>query len=128
MWAWTRRRARAAAVWAAFRAVPLELEEKPIKGAAPRHARLLQTSSGVRAARSRHRLAMRVLVQGRERTASRRGGDSTVADRLARELESFGHDVVIASRPPEGGLGGFDVVHAINLDRSVLTETEILAT
>src|SRR3989442_9658866 len=68
------------------RAVPLELEEKPIKGAAPRHARLLQTSPGVRAARSRHRLAMRVLLQGRERTASRRGGDSTVADRLAREL------------------------------------------
>ncbi|HMC09318.1 MAG TPA: glycosyltransferase [Actinomycetota bacterium] len=70
---------------------------------------------------------MRVLLQGRDRSASRRGGDSTVADRLARELESLGHDVVIASRPPDGGLGRFDVVHAINLDRSVLTETETLA-
>src|SRR5436305_2090188 len=33
----------------------------------------------------------------------------------------------LAPPAPDRGLGGFDVVHAINLDRSVLTETETLA-
>jgi len=73
------------------------------------------------------RTKVRILLQGRESAGERRGGDSTVAARLAREMRSRGHEVVIAARPPEAGLRGFDVVHAINLDRSVLSVTETLA-
>jgi glycosyltransferase involved in cell wall biosynthesis len=67
-----------------------------------------------------------VLLQGRSATGERRGGDSTLAAQVAGQLAALGHDVVVATAPPED-LRGFDVVHAVNLDRSVLGETEALA-
>lgn len=70
---------------------------------------------------------MKVLLQSRATTGERRGGDATVADHLARELGELGHDVVVATVPPAQGVGGFDVVHAMNIDRSVLSETETFA-
>lgn len=70
---------------------------------------------------------MRVLIQGRTTTGERRGGDATLAEQVAAELEGLGHEVAVAAAPPAYGLGGFDAVHAINLDRSVLAETEAMA-
>lgn len=70
---------------------------------------------------------MRVLLQGRATVGERRGGDATLASQVAAELEALGHEVTVATAPPPEGMAGFDVVHAINLDRSVLTETEAMA-
>ena len=66
-------------------------------------------------------------MQGRGNTGERRGGDSTVEARLSAALEALGHEVVISPTPPRAGAGSFDVVHAINLDRSVLPLTESFA-
>ena len=66
---------------------------------------------------------MKILLQGRATVGERRGGDSTVAAVLADQFLARGHEVVVSAQPPPT-LVGFDVVHAINLDRSVLTQTE----
>jgi glycosyltransferase involved in cell wall biosynthesis len=47
-----------------------------------------------------------------------------MVERLRAELTALGHDVTTLPRPPRSGAAAFDVVHAINLDRSVLAETE----
>lgn len=70
---------------------------------------------------------MKVLLQGRAVAGARRGGDSTLAGRLADELRALGHDVEVAAAPPADGVRGFDIVHGINVDRSVLPETEAFA-
>jgi glycosyltransferase involved in cell wall biosynthesis len=70
---------------------------------------------------------MKVLLQGRGASGERRGGDSTLSAELAGQLTALGHEVVVATAPPPEGLRGFDVVHAVNLDRSVLGETERLS-
>lgn len=71
--------------------------------------------------------AMRVLLQGRSR-GTRTGGDSTVMQRWATGLEARGVMVAVATSATPDDLRHVDIVHVINLDRSMLPNTEELAT
>lgn len=63
-------------------------------------------------------------MQDRRRTGSHRGGDSTTAEHLVAGLEALGHEVLLTAEVPPDGADRFDAVHAWNIDRSIITETE----
>lgn len=55
------------------------------------------------------------------------GGDTSLTSRLAQELRILGHQVRVSPVATDSLMEGVDVVHGVNIDRSVLGATEQFA-
>lgn len=69
---------------------------------------------------------VRILLQGRRTRGDLRGGDASLTTRLSEELTARGHSVLVTPDVPPDDRE-WDIVHGVNLDRSVLPQTEAFA-